>query len=44
MVALAGVGYFQMLHMGEDHWITLSDHDVLIYDGVYLQLNYYTLK
>jgi len=46
MAALSGVGYFQILHMGEDYWIIklLSDHEVLIHDSVYLQPNYYTLK
>jgi len=43
MAGLAGFGYYQTLHTGEDHWITiklLSDHEVLVYDSVYSQPNY----
>ena len=47
MAGLAGFEYLQILHTGEDHWITvklLSDHEVLIYDSIHLQPNYYSLK
>ena len=47
MAGSAGFGYFQILHTGEDHWITvklLSDHEVLIYDSIHLKPSYYSLK
>ena len=47
MAGLAGFEYLQILHTGEDDCITvklLSDYEVLIYDSILLQPNYYSLK
>ena len=47
LAGFAGFAYFQILHTGEDHWITIkmnSDHEVDVYDSVFLEPSYNTLK
>ena len=47
LAGAAGFCYYQILHTAADHWITIkliSDHEVEVYDSVFLEPNYYTLK
>ena len=46
-IYLAGYAYYQVLHTGTDHWVTIkaiSDHKVYMYDSLFLQPTYHTLK
>ena len=43
----AGYAYFQILHTGSDHWIAIkaiSESEVYVYDSIFMQPTYYTLK
>jgi len=47
LAGFAGFGYYQILHTGADHWMTVklvSDHEAEVYDSVFLRPNYITLK
>ena len=47
MLGYAGYGYYQVLHTGSDHWVTIkatSDHEVHVYDRIFVQPTYYSLK
>ena len=47
MLGYAGYAYYQVLHTGADHWVTIkaiSDHEVYIYDSIFLLPTYHTLK
>ena len=43
----AGFDYFQVLHTGSDHWVTvqiLSQEEARVYDSVFLKPTFHTLK
>lgn len=47
MLGYAGYGYYQVLHTGSDHWVTIkaiSDQEVHVYDSIFVQPTYYSLK